>query len=160
MRQLIVLRHGKAEDHSPDGDFGRRLTGRGERDAASAGKKIRGIVTGPAGIVTSDAVRALATARIAAREMGTDTPVVPDRRIYNASLDDLRAVIQDLDDRTQSVVVVGHNPGLEELVRTLCPETAYDFSLSPAAFSALDLDAASWRDVGSAAARLAHVFHP
>lgn len=160
MKQLIVLRHGKAEERSPEGDFGRRLTERGERDAASAGKQIRSIAVMADVIVASDAARALGTARIVARELGDETAFVTNHGIYEASVRDLMGIVCGLDDRAEVAVIVGHNPGLEELVLTLCSETGDDFRLSPASFAVLEFDVSSWREFGVVTRGGVQVFHP
>ena len=66
MKTLLIMRHGKAEDDSPDGDKGRRLTPKGERDAAFIGGRMAARFGGPDWVVASDAVRARQTAEIAA----------------------------------------------------------------------------------------------
>lgn len=160
MKRLIVLRHGKAEERSPEGDFGRRLTERGERDAVSAGKRIHGVAAKVDVIVASDAVRALETARIASRELGAETALMTNHGMYGASAHDLMGIACGLDDRAEVAVIVGHNPGLEELVLALCPETGDDFRLSPASFAILEFDISSWRELGAAAGGGVQVFHP
>jgi phosphohistidine phosphatase len=160
MKQLIVLRHGKAEERSPEGDFGRRLTERGRRDAASAGKRIRGMAATVDVIVASDAVRALETARIVTRELGAETALMTNHRLYGASVHGLMEIACGLDDHAKAAVIVGHNPGLEELVLALCPETGDDFRLSPASFAILEFDISSWRDLRVAIGGGVRVFHP
>src|SRR5450755_2979071 len=102
MKTVFVLRHGKAEAHSGGGDFARKLTDRGEADAAKAGKHIVGVVSTPPWIVTSDAVRALSTAHIVAGVTGFAHNIDIDHDIYEASVDDLWHAIQRIPDSEQA----------------------------------------------------------
>ena len=154
MRYVILLRHGKAEAFSPEGDFARKLTDRGRRDSLWAGQHIRKHLVEPALTISSDAARALETARIVSAELRGAVALVTENRIYNATVNDLLAVINEADDAVTTLIIVGHNPGLEELVWALAPSVPPDFHLSTAAFATLETDS-PWQDLvpGSATFR-------
>ena len=112
MKTLLILRHGKAEDDSPMGDKGRRLTPKGERDAAFIGGRIAARFGAPDWVVASDATRARQTAEIAAEAAGFSGEIGLDPAIYDAELEDLLGVVRELPDGAERVLLVGHNPGL------------------------------------------------
>ena len=123
MKRLLILRHAKSSwgDSSLD-DWQRPLSPRGVRDAPGVGALLRehGIV--PDLIVTSDAVRARATAQAVAEAAGYEQEIIVDPRLYHATPDDLVAVLQGLSDDAARAMIVGHNPGLEGLIERLAGE--------------------------------------
>lgn len=98
-------------------DAARPLTEQGERDARRMGAWMarEGLV--PDHVVTSPAARALQTARLA---LPGREPTL-DERVYEASPHDLLAVLADAPPGAERVLLVGHNPGMESLVRALDP---------------------------------------
>ena len=117
-RELWILRHGKAEGSAPSGrDFDRPLARRGRKDASDAGAWMKGRRTVPDLVVSSPAVRAKETALRAAEAAGLDPGgILWEPRIYEAELPALLRVLAELDDTAGRVLLVGHNPGLEDLV--------------------------------------------
>lgn len=120
-RQLLVLRHAKsAWDTGAATDFERPLSDRGVRDAPRIGTWMaeQGLV--PDAVVCSPARRARETAEAVCEAAGADdVPLVFDDRIYGATLGELRHVLGDARPSARCVLLVGHNPGFEELVRWL-----------------------------------------
>ena len=115
-RRLIVLRHAKSA--WPDGvaDHDRPLAGRGRREAPLAGRWLHEH-GGPIDLVVcSTAARARQTWKKAAGELGTAPPVRVDERLYAASVRGLVTVVRESPDAARTVLFVGHNPGLEDLV--------------------------------------------
>ena len=120
MKELLILRHAKSS--WADGtlsDHDRPLQARGERDAPRMGRLLHteGIV--PDLIITSTARRARETASLAAAAAGYQGEIEETRAFYHATpqayLDRLRALPPEVG----RVLVVGHNPGMEELVEVL-----------------------------------------
>lgn len=125
-RIWVVLRHAKAESEGPDGrDFSRRLTADGERDAAAAADWLAGKVGAqPVRLISSPAQRALSTAQIVnSKVAGT---LITDPRIYEATPGTLLEVLND-HDGDGIAVLIGHNPGLEQLVALLCEGRTGEF---------------------------------
>lgn len=118
IRELIIARHGKAKRvTSFDTDFDRPLRGRGKRAAGLLGVRLREQNSIPDLVVTSTAPRALDTARLAAAAMGLKhRNIVKDRRIYEATAADLIGILSVFAVQPSRVMLVGHNPGLEELI--------------------------------------------
>ncbi len=123
MKRLLILRHAKSSwgDSSLD-DWQRPLSPRGLRDAPAVGGLLRKQALVPDLIITSDAVRARTTADAVAKAAGYDREIVVDPRLYHANPDDLLAVLQGLSDDSARAMIVGHNPGLEELIERLAGE--------------------------------------
>lgn len=119
VRRLLLLRHGKAEDLSGS-DFDRALTARGRRDAAEMGARLRAMGVVPDLIVSSSAARAKATALLAALELDIPAEQVRfDVRIYEAEAPTLLALVDEVLTKG-TLMLVGHNPGFEDLVGLLC----------------------------------------
>lgn len=117
-RRLILIRHAKAEAQGGN-DAKRRLAPRGERDAREIGRWLQqaGVASGLA--LVSPARRAVQTWELAIEELGRPLKTVHDDRIYNASVDDLIAVIHDAPPQSRTLLVVGHNPSIELLAGEL-----------------------------------------
>ncbi len=122
MKRLVVMRHGKAvSDGGAGGDHARVLTDRGRRDAAAIGRRLQTLGWSPEVVLCSDAARALETWERVALVIDRPREAHVDRRLYLSGPDAVATVIHDLGDLTTgTVLLVGHNPGWEQLVATLC----------------------------------------
>lgn len=125
-RVWVVLRHAKAASESQDGrDFSRLLTSEGEQDAAAAADWLKSRLGGRVPrIIASPAQRALRTAQIVQAALGAT--LVTDARIYEATPGTLLDVLNE-QAREGVSVLVGHNPGLEQLVALLCEGRSGEF---------------------------------
>lgn len=123
MKTLIIVRHAKSSWNHPElSDRQRPLNSRGERDAPAMGKRIVDQGMRPSLIITSPATRAWTTARIIAAEIGYPTEFLQrEDSLYLASLDDLLDAVVAQDAGFNSLMVVGHNPGLTEFANFLIP---------------------------------------
>jgi phosphohistidine phosphatase len=124
-RRLVVLRHAKA-DRGQIADHERPLTGRGRRDALAAGRWLADIGARPDLTVCSTAARARETWALAAVELGDPVPTSYERSLYNADVDDLFDVVRDVPTEVKTLLLVGHNPGLQELVLALAGDAKDD----------------------------------
>ena len=147
MKTLLILRHAKTEQEAPAGDHARHLTKRGERDAARIAEHIRATTGAPDAIVTSDARRAMQTAELVAPVIGFDRPLTVEPRVYAADLDTLLAVVRELPDVADHVILVGHNPGFEELTAALVGADEEDIRLPTSGLAHVALDIPRWADV-------------
>jgi phosphohistidine phosphatase len=120
-RQLLVLRHAKsAWDTDAPSDFERPLAKRGRKDAPRMGEWLRENGLAPDYVVSSPAARARETALMACKALGfKEDRVVWDGRIYEGGLSGLLAVLAGCPDKAARVMLVGHSPGVETLVRYL-----------------------------------------
>ena len=118
MKTLTLIRHAKSSWKNMGlADYDRPLNKRGKRDAPMMGRRLaeRGFDTGL--MMTSPAARAVATAEAIAEEIEYPlTEIVANERLYGADQFELLEVIRGIDDSLDEVVLVGHNPGLTDLV--------------------------------------------
>ena len=119
--ELILLRHAKSDWDNDESDFNRPITDRGKRGAQRIGVWLAQQNLIPDMVISSPAQRAKLTAQKMMKAMGeTDRYITYDERVYNASLNELLKVLSAISKDTKRVILVGHNPGLEELLYYLC----------------------------------------
>lgn len=118
-RRLVLLRHAKAS--SPEGvaDADRPLASRGKHDAPVAGQWLAEHVSPIDIAVCSTAVRARQTWSLVAAELDQQPLFRPEDRLYGASAEQLLTVTQLLPDEATTALLVGHNPGMSELLHLL-----------------------------------------
>jgi phosphohistidine phosphatase len=117
MRELLVLRHAKSSWSHPElSDHDRPLNKRGLRAAPRMGQLLfeRGLV--PNQIISSTAVRARRTAEAVAEACDYPGKTVLDERLYHAGPTMILDVLSELPGEVERALVVGHNPGMEDLV--------------------------------------------
>lgn len=163
-RELLVLRHGKSDWSTGVDDYHRPLKERGKRAAEQVGTWLAQQAMLPDLVVTSPAKRALTTARMVCDAMGSGPlDISEDRRIYAAGVGELLGVLGDCSRDACRVLLVGHNPGLEELLIWLAdadlplPE---DGKLLPTAALARLSMPDDWRGLASGCARLEGITRP
>ncbi len=118
-RTLILLRHAKSDWSGAEPDVARPLANRGRRQAPDAGRWLAAHLERMDLAVVSPAVRARSTWDLVSAELALAPPVRVDDRVYGASDRELLTVIRDLPDDLHTVIMVGHNPGLEDLAGLL-----------------------------------------
>ena len=122
MDRLIVLRHGKAESESASGeDFDRRLAPRGERESAAMAAHLADLGLSPDLALVSPAARTRET-WAAAQAAFPNAKVSFDEDLYHADSEAVRRVAEAAGKTFRTVMVVGHNPGLQELAVRLLME--------------------------------------
>ena len=145
MKSLLVLRHAKSSwKRSELSDHDRPLNRRGKRDAPRMGRLIRDSDLVPDLILSSSAVRARNTALAIAEACGHACEVRVLRELYLAEPEDYALLLEKLPDSRSSAMVVGHNPGLEELVEALSGEHQV---LPTAALAWIDLPIERWSEL-------------
>ncbi|SFK48600.1 phosphohistidine phosphatase, SixA [Nitrosomonas aestuarii] len=119
---LYLLRHAKSDwKREVATDFERPLSKRGLSNAPKMAAWLAKQANMPVTIISSPALRAYQTASIFAHALDIPTQDIHfDNRIYDASLDILLAVIKALPEQEKSVLLIGHNPGLDFLLQALC----------------------------------------
>lgn len=159
-RTLLLLRHGKSDwDAGATDDFSRPLAKRGTRNSKRMGRWLAEQGLRPDRIIASPAARTRSTADLVCGAL--DIPpgqILQDERIYLASATTLLELLRELPSGVNMAMLVGHNPGLENLLAGLLgndvphPE---DGKLMPtAALARLEL-AADWQTLGPGTVRLA-----
>jgi phosphohistidine phosphatase len=144
MKLLTIVRHAKSSWNDTSlSDRKRPLNKRGERDAPIMGKRISDHGIRPSLIVTSPANRARTTAMIIAGELNYPNEFLQrEDHLYHASLDEILDVIVAQDDGFNSLMIVGHNPGLTELVNFLQP--GLTINLPTAGVVSVQFDQDNW----------------
>lgn len=142
MRTLYLLRHAKSSwaDESRR-DFDRPLANRGREDCAIIGEFIdeKGIDFDL--VLVSTAVRTRETIQFVKERAEFDSEVRYDARIYEATTSQLLEVIAEVDHDRENVLLVGHNPGIEDLLALL---TSEHVQVTTATFAKIELKASEW----------------
>jgi len=162
VRIIFVLRHAKSDWNDPTlDDFDRPLAPRGRAAAPRVGRFLRDRGFVPERILCSTAARARATWDLVAKEMGTAPAAEFSDALYLAPKQKILAMIRALPDNCASVLVVGHNPGLHDLVLGLAGAQSnpkllkrIERGFPTAAFAALVFDVDRWRNVSDYSGRL------
>jgi phosphohistidine phosphatase len=120
--RLVVVRHAKSAWPGDVPDVERPLNPRGRRDAPAVGRWIRDRVGPLDAVVCSPATRTRQTWRLAAAELPDAPAPVVDDRVYAATAEELLDVVREHPGAERSLLLVGHNPGVSDLVQTLTGE--------------------------------------
>jgi phosphohistidine phosphatase len=158
MKTLLLLRHAKSSWQEADlRDFDRPLNKRGTKAAPLMGNFMRARAVRPDLIVSSPALRARTTAALVAESGELQAELRYDERIYEADLNALLKVVSQLDEAAETVLLVGHNPGFQELLKFLTGEE-HEFPTAALAYIALETD--KWSDAGQGSGRLQWLVTP
>ena len=167
MKTLTLLRHAKSGWDDPVArDFDRPLNAKGKRAAQAIGCHLRDVGLAFDHAIASPATRVVETLEEVARGYGGPLRPGFDRRVYLASAETLLDVIQDAPDRAESLLLAGHNPGLEELVLLLVPDgagqerEAVEDKFPTASLAEIRFDADSWADVRAGGGTLVRFVRP
>lgn len=162
-RELWLLRHGKAERYDGSEDFDRRLKKRGKRDATRMGEWLKEQYWLPDLIISSPAARALMTAKLVCDALDMDREQIQlEKRLYDEGLTRVKAVLADCPATLGKVLIVGHNPELEDILRYLVnageiPDI--EKLLTTAALAKLELPD-DWAHLESGCAKLLSITYP
>lgn len=144
MRELLVLRHAKSSWKVAElDDHERPLNERGRRDAPRMGRLVGDRRLVPDRIVSSTAVRARATAEAVAEACGFRGEIVLTRQLYLADPEDCLALVAAVPAADHRVLLVGHNPCLEDLVEIV---TGRPERMSTAALAWIALPVEEWAE--------------
>jgi phosphohistidine phosphatase len=144
MKTLLILRHAKSSWKFPDlSDHDRPLNRRGKRDAPRMGKtlKERGLV--PDLVISSTATRAKDTASAVAKHSGYIGKRIRFESLYAAEPGAYLEVIREQTDNYQRVLIVGHNPGVEEVIELLTGEIHI---IPTCTLAQIEFDIEKWSD--------------
>lgn len=145
MKTLLILRHAKSSKDDPSiEDHERPLDDRGKKDAPRMGVVLRDEGWVPDLIVSSTAVRAKATAEAAAKTSGYEGDIALESSLYDASPKEYVDALRQIPDRYEQVMLVGHNPGLEQLLGLL---TGTEESLPTAGLARIGLPIEGWDEL-------------
>lgn len=161
-RYLFLLRHAEAEQDAPGGDINRALTPRGTESAVLVGEQLRTRGERVQKICSSTALRARQTARCVCTYLGYKADDIDWRpELYLASPGDLHAFLSAAPPRCESLLLVGHNPGLQGLLRFLAAPDSLppDSSMSTATVAKLETSG-DWDALQPGCARLVYLLRP
>lgn len=141
MGQLFIVRHAKAEaSQASRPDFDRALTAKGRQDAFKLGAYLKAQKLAPQKILVSSAKRTLET--FLQLNLSLENSAHEERRdVYNAGFDELRALIAATGKATESLMIIGHNPGMHALALFFSKPGEEPQDFPPASLLALNFDA-------------------
>ena len=147
MIRLFLVRHAKSswDDPSLD-DIDRPLNERGKKNAPEMGIRLRKQGIKPDLLISSPAKRAFTTAKKISEEIGYPKKDIQiDDRLYHGSSNSMISVIQSLNEKVNSVMIFGHNPGFTDFANMLCGINIYN--IPTAGIVAIDFSVDSWSEV-------------
>ena len=167
MKTLTLLRHAKSGWGDPvQRDFDRPLNAKGRRAAQTVGRHLRQQGCAFDHVLASPALRVQQTLDELAGSYGRTLTPAWDRRIYLASAAMLLDLVRELPDTAATALLVGHNPGLEDLVLMLVPRAAaglrsdVEEKYPTASIAQLSAEVDHWADLAEGNATLARFTRP
>ena len=155
MKTLMLMRHAKASPSVPGvADFDRPLLEEGRMAAALVGSFLKREQFTIDVAISSPAVRARETIESVLQAAGMSLEVQVDQRLYEGGSLLLLEVLSEIDDDLEAVLLVGHNPVLEDLVQHLTGESVH---LYPATLTHVESDAGKWSEIHAATHKLRSV---
>ncbi|HSV41320.1 MAG TPA: histidine phosphatase family protein [Nocardioidaceae bacterium] len=145
-KTLVLIRHAKSDWSGDEEDIDRPLSKRGTRQAPESGAWIAANLHLDLAVV-SPAKRALATWKLIEAELSVKPEVRIDEGVYAAWGQGLMDIVRELPDSATTVALVGHNPGLEDLLHQL---TGGWQALKTSTVAVVDLEG-SWAEAGHGA---------
>jgi len=160
-QELLLLRHGKSDWNIDTDDFHRPLKRRGIQGAKQVGIWLLEQQLVPDTIISSPAERAIDTAEKACQMMRLNEQCIhQEQRLYDANLEILIQILSQLSNIAQRVLLVGHNPGLAELLIYLAGKIPEDHKILPTATLArLDIPS-PWDKIDKNCAELVEIKRP
>ena len=156
MKRLLLLRHAKAERETAD-DIKRGLEKRGEKDAQRMGRFLREDVYVPDLILCSTSLRTRRTIEFLLPELGTSPRIDYQSELYLAEPEVILSLIRRVSDKVGTLMVIGHNPGLEQLALALAAQPlekklrkrydAMDEKFPTSALAVIDFAVPRWIDL-------------
>ncbi len=167
MKTLTLLRHAKSGwDDTVSRDFDRPLNAKGRRAATIIGRQMRTLSLAFDHVVASPAVRVVETLDEIVAGYGRTLAPDWDRQLYLASAGTILDLVRDLPRGVDRALVIGHNPGLEDLVLLLTPDVTHPFrnavedKYPTASLAELQFDIDDWDDLTSGSARFTRFVRP
>lgn len=144
---MLILRHARSSLKSPKlADHDRPLDELAQQDAYRLGGLLRSKELVPNYIASSTALRAKSTADLVAEGCGYVGEVVLEQQLYQAKPIDYMKVLERLPDRYQRVLLVGHNPTIEDITEILTGSS--NIAMLPCTLAHLDLPVRKWSGLG------------
>lgn len=132
-------------------DFDRPLNKRGSKAAPKIGAYLLKEKIRPDVVLSSPALRAKQTTTMVCEAAGLSSLINFDERIYEASVQRLFEIVAGFEDRIEKALMVGHNPGFEELLAALTGESN---RMPTAALACIEINVEKWSDVTGGSGKL------
>ena len=163
MKTLSILRHAKAErpeDYATD--LARPLTDRGRKDAMRVAAVLAGLDPAVDAIVSSPSTRTRQTVAAVQEILEGDIPVLWDERIYEAGVRELLDALMTIPNQAEHVLLVGHNPGMAELIAALCSGDSgrLGIDMPTAGLAHVTLDIPGWSKITRRSGMLQWLIRP
>jgi len=159
MKTLCLARHAKAQHDASLSDAKRALTERGCNDAVRMGQRLRRQGCALDLILTSPALRTRTTAQLLAKEIHYDgNSIGVEKKLYDAGVADIVRIVRGANDRVQTLMLVGHNPGMHEVIEYLTGQKISRFP--PAGICIISLSADSWDAIDPASGSIVWLSAP
>jgi phosphohistidine phosphatase len=156
MKKLLLIRHAKAEKDTSVKDFDRPLKYIGIQDATFMAERLNELSIVPQFIITSPALRTKTTAEIFADHLLLTDPE-PNKAIYEASQQTLLKVINQMPDRYDFIALVGHNPGIAQILYYLTGQTR---EVHTSTVALIDFETDSWAAISGDTGKLVYYSSP
>ena len=158
MRNIYLLRHAKSSWDDPAAtDFERVLNERGLRAALMMGEYAQRIGIRPELVVCSTAARTRETAAIFLPAVGISVDPIFTDKIYEATTGQLLELIAEIDNKFSSLLLIGHNPGIEGLTGVLTGENEI---VPTATLITISVDVDKWCNISPGCGRLVSIMRP
>jgi phosphohistidine phosphatase len=147
MKTILILRHAKSVRKAPSlSDHDRPLDKLGEKDALRMGKLLKEKDLIPSFIISSTALRAKTTTELVAKGCSYQGVIVLNQSLYEAKTKDYLSILDTLPEKYNSVLIVGHNPTIEDTIQMLT-DSAGAVTISPCALGHISLAIEKWSDL-------------
>jgi len=152
MKTLYLLRHAKSSWKDASlADFERPLKARGRDAAEQMGEFLASKKVNISTLISSPSVRTRETVEILLQHARLAVEPLFDQRIYEASVATLAQVVSEIPADKKTAMLVGHNPGMEELLSFLTHETKH---MPTCALARISLDGVSWKEIDRGVGKL------
>lgn len=160
VKNLFLVRHAKSDwSNSGQKDFDRELNSRGVNDAPRMGRKLYELNVKPELIISSPAARAKLTAEYISEQLQYDTEkILFNEEVYEASVRSLLAVINDIPDHYNKVMMVGHNPAFTYIAESLTKQPIDN--IPTCGIVNIEFTVDSWKEVSGGTGNLKWFIYP
>lgn len=156
MKKLLLVRHAKATHETGFVDFERPLKPSGLQDAAIMAGRLKETGHVPQLLVASPALRTLSTANVLSQHL--EVPAAEEiLGIYDAGQNELVDIINELNDAYDFIGLVGHNPGIGQVLYYLTGEIR---DVPPGAVALIEFDTDTWATTGAKTGKLTYYDTP
>jgi phosphohistidine phosphatase len=156
MKKLVLIRHAKAEKEMIGKDFDRPLKYTGIQDATFMAERLKEQALIPQVVITSPALRTKTTAEIFADQFSLPEPEA-NNAIYEASMQTWLRTINQLPNDKDFIAIVGHNPGVSQIIYHLTGDTR---EVHTATVAVIDFETDDWGEISSDSGRMLYFSSP